>query len=299
MHEVTTHEEDTAVTDVEKPVAVGPQRDCLIVIYDREKALQGKRVELRGGAVRLGRNPDNELVLGDEGVSRRHARVEQRNGHWVVMDVGSRNGTLHNGKPLVGVKRLKNGDTVKVGSVIVKYLSGSDLESAMYEEVYQLAITDNLTQLKNRAELDKTLATECGRVRRHGRPLSLMLLDIDYFKRVNDDNGHAAGDAVLSQLGKLIRERVRENDLAARIGGEELAILLPETSLRGALLLAEDLRVAIEALVVEVGDRALKVTVSIGCAQYDQNDVDPAAFVKRCDEKLYAAKAAGRNRVCS
>lgn len=215
------------------------------------------------------------------------------------MDVGSRNGTLHNGKPLASVKRLKNGDTIKVGSVIVKYLSGSDLESAMYEEVYQLAITDNLTQLKNRAELDKTLHTECSRVRRHGRPLSLMLLDIDYFKSVNDRHGHAAGDAVLAQIGKLIRERVRENDLAARTGGEELAILLPETSLHGATLLAEELRAAVQALVVDVDDHELQVTVSVGCAQYDQNDVDPAAFVKRADEKLYAAKAAGRNRVRS
>lgn len=169
----------------------------------------------------------------------------------------------------------------------------------MYEEVYQLAITDNLTQLKNRRELDKALGAECGRVRRHGRDLSLMLLDIDFFKRVNDAHGHPAGDTVLVQLGALLLERVREQDLAARIGGEELAILMPETDLRGALALAEELRAAIAAQVIDVAGGPLRVTVSIGCAQYGPEDADPAAFFARCDEKLYAAKSSGRNRVCS
>jgi two-component system, cell cycle response regulator len=296
---VATHEQDTAITDVDKPVALGEQRDCLIVIYHKEKEQQGKRLELGSGTVRLGRDFGNDLVLLDEGVSRDHARIERRGEAWLVMDVGSRNGTLLNGQPLSGVKRLKNGDMLKLGSVIVKYLSGSDLESSMYEEVYQLAITDNLTQLNNKREFDKELATECGRVRRHGRNLSLLMLDIDLFKTVNDTHGHPAGDAVLYQIGKLIRERVRDNDLAARIGGEELAILMPETDLQGAQALAEELRHAIEAHVVEYAERRIRVTVSIGCAQYGPRDADPASFVQRCDEKLYAAKAAGRNRVCA
>lgn len=298
MPSVATHEDDTAVTDVDKPIDVGQQRDCLIVIYHKDKTQQGKRVELSSGAIRLGRDPDNDLVLLEEGVSRRHVRVQPSAGHWVVMDVGSRNGTLHNGKPLAGVKRLSNGDTIKLGSVIVKYLSGLDLESAMYEEVYQLAITDNLTQLNNRRELDKELSAECGRVRRHGRHLSLMLLDIDFFKRVNDTHGHPAGDAVLAQLGALLRERVREQDVAARIGGEELAVLMPETDLRGAIALAEDVRVAIARMVIDLADGPIGVTVSIGCAEYGPQDADPAAFFARCDEKLYAAKSAGRDRVC-
>ncbi|MDF3070766.1 MAG: hypothetical protein K0R38_6367 [Polyangiaceae bacterium] len=298
MPAVATYDDDTAVTDVDKPVDVGQQRDCLIVIYHKDKTQQGKRVELSSGAVRLGRDPDNDLVLLEEGVSRRHVRVQPSAGHWVVTDVGSRNGTLHNGKPLAGVKRLSNGDTIKLGSVIVKYLSGLDLESAMYEEVYQLAITDNLTQLNNRRELDKELSAECGRVRRHGRHLSLMLLDIDFFKRVNDTHGHPAGDAVLAQLGALLRERVREQDVAARIGGEELAVLMPETDLRGAIALAEDVRVAIARMVIDLADGPIGVTVSIGCAEYGPQDADPAAFFARCDEKLYAAKSAGRDRVC-
>jgi diguanylate cyclase (GGDEF)-like protein len=188
---------------------------------------------------------------------------------------------------------------LKLGSVIVKYLSGTDVETSMYEEMFQLAITDNLTQLNNRRKFDEELATECGRVRRHGRSLSLLMLDIDFFKKVNDEHGHPAGDAVLFQIGQLVRARVREHDVAARIGGEELAILMPETDLAGARVLAEELRAAIRDHIVEYAEQRLQVTVSIGCAQYAVQDVDPAGFIRRCDDQLYAAKAAGRDRVCS
>lgn len=292
---MTTHDQDTAVTNVDKPVDVGTQRDCLLVIYHREKEQQGRRLELIGSRARIGREEDNDLVLLDEGVSRHHARLERGRDGWVVMDVGSRNGTLLNGRSLRGVERLKNGDVLKLGSVIIKYLSGSDVEASMWEEIIQIATTDTLTHLANRRRFDEELTTECGRVRRHGRDLSMIMLDIDHFKRVNDEHGHPAGDAVLSHIGQLIGARVRGHDVAARIGGEELAILMPETKLEGARSLAEELRSAIEQQVVEYGDRRLRVTVSIGCAEYAQGDA--ASFFRRCDEKLYAAKAAGRNRI--
>jgi len=295
---VPTHDEDTAITNVHDPVALGVKRDCLIVVYQRDKEQQGKRLELVDGVARLGRDMDNDLVLLDEGVSRRHARVERSGDNWIVMDVGSRNGTLLNGKPLSGVKRLKNGDVIKLGSAMVKYLSGQDVETSMWEEVFQLAITDNLTQLANRRRFDEVLAVECGRERRHGRGLSLLMLDIDFFKSVNDERGHPAGDAVLFQLGQLLRERVRSHDWPARVGGEELAVLMPETDLHGARALAEELRLAVQAMVVEYTETSIQVTVSIGCAQYAVEDVDPVSFVRRCDERLYAAKSSGRNRVC-
>lgn len=295
---MTTHDQDTAVTNVSNPVALGQRRDCLVVVYHKEKDQQGKRLELQSGSVRIGREDDNDLVLLDEGVSRRHARVERNGDAWLLMDVGSRNGTLLNGQPVSGVKRLKNGDLLKLGGVIVKYLSGEDLETSLWEEMFQLAITDNLTQLPNRRSFDEALATEFGRVRRHHRSLSLVMLDIDFFKRVNDEHGHPAGDAVLFQVAQLIRARVRGDDLPARIGGEELAILMPETDLAGARVLAEELRAAVEQHVVEYAERQIRVTVSLGCAEFTPSDAEPAAFVRRCDERLYEAKSAGRNRVC-
>lgn len=293
---MSIHDQPTEITNVSKAVAVGAQQDCLVIIHHKRKDQQGKRRELGGSSIRIGRESDNELVLLDEGISRRHARVERRGTGWVVMDTSSRNGTLINGKLLSGVRRLQNGDLLKIGSVILKYLSGSDVEAALYDEVFQLTITDNLTQLANRRKFDEELSVELGRVRRHARPLSLLLLDIDFFKRVNDTHGHQAGDAVLAELGRLLRARVRGHDTAARLGGEEFAVLLPETDLAGARALAEELRAAVEQQPVEYLGAVIQTTVSIGCVQFEPADVDPAALVRRCDEKLYAAKAAGRNR---
>ena len=298
---VATHDQETAVTNVNKPVKVELQQDCLMVVYHREKEQQGKRLELAGSRMGIGRETDNDLVLLDEGISRHHVRIERHKAGWLVMDVGSRNGTLLNGEPLHGVKRLKNGDLLKMGSTIVKYLSGQDLESSMYEEMFQQAVTDGLTHLPNRRRFDEQLATETGRVRRHGRELSLLMLDIDDFKQVNDQYGHPTGDAVLFHVAQLIRERVRGHDLAARIGGEELAVLMPETNLQGARVLAEGLRCAIEQHVVDFAERHARVTVSIGCAQFSSDDADPTAFVQRSTVEARwrsAAKAAGKNRVC-
>jgi two-component system, cell cycle response regulator len=294
---VVTHDQDTARKRAES-VHVEPHSDCLMVVYHRDHAQQGKRLALCNQRARIGRESDNDLIVLDEGVSRWHLRIEPYRGGWLVIDVGSSNGTLLNGEPLRGVKRLKNGDLLQIGSAVIKYLSGQDVESSMWEELFELAVTDSLTQLANRRRFDEELATETSRVRRHGRDLSLLMLDIDLFKNVNDSHGHQAGDAVLSHIAQVIRERVRNHDLVARVGGEELAILMPETGLEGARVLAEELRRAIERHVIEYAEQELHVTVSIGCAQLSPEDSDQQAFVGRCDQQLYRAKAAGRNRVC-
>lgn len=295
---MVTHDQDTARKKDER-VPVEPHSDCLMVVYHRDHEQQGKRLELGTRRVRIGRETDNDLVVLDEGVSRWHLRLEPNRGGWLLMDLGSCNGTQVNGEPLAGVRRLKNGDLLQIGSAVIKYLSGRDVEASMWEELFHLAVTDSLTHLANRRRFDEELATETSRVKRHGRDLSLLMLDIDHFKSVNDLHGHQAGDMVLSHVAQLIRERVRQHDLVARFGGEELVVLMPETDLHGARVLADGLRSAIERHVVEYDGKQLQVTVSIGCAQLGHEDPDHEAFVNRCDKQLYRAKAAGRNCVCS
>jgi diguanylate cyclase (GGDEF)-like protein len=232
-------------------------------------------------------------------VSRHHAVVERDPGGqcWLLRDLNSKNGTLLNDTPLLGEATLRHGDRLKIGSIIVKYLSGADLEANVLEEIFQLNITDHLTRLANRQRLEDQLHKEFLRARRHQRPLSVLFIDIDHFKSVNDTYGHQAGDAALSALGQLLRTRTRSDDLPARLGGEEFVVLLPETDLAGAAALAEDLRSAVERMVVAFAGQSVSFSISIGCSALEAGHKRPDDLLNHADEKLFEAKRAGRNRV--
>ncbi len=161
------------------------------------------------------------------------------------------------------------------------------------QELEQLSITDQLTGLYNRRHLEHALATECERARRHGHPVSLLLLDIDHFKRYNDTHGHLAGDAVLRQVGQLLRETVRAGDCAARYGGEEFIVILPNTGVDGAVDLAERLRDRLRSENFDGGT----VTASVGVTQSPSKGFTPESLVAAADEALYRAKREGRDRV--
>ena len=161
------------------------------------------------------------------------------------------------------------------------------------QELEELSITDQLTGLYNRRHLEHALATECERARRHGHPVSLLLLDIDHFKRYNDTHGHLAGDAVLRQVGQLLRETVRAGDCAARYGGEEFVVILPNTGVDGAVDLAERLRDRLRSEDFDGG----AVTASVGVTQSPSKGFTPESLVAAADEALYRAKREGRDRV--
>jgi len=162
-----------------------------------------------------------------------------------------------------------------------------------------LATTDALTGLNNRRALWRQLREEVERGRRYVRPLSLVLLDIDLFKDVNDTEGHRAGDAILNQLGAILLRVSRASDFAARYGGEELALLCPETSAEEAQALGERIRSLIEAAAFRLpGGREAHITVSVGVATLPNNATDTTSLIEEADAALYSAKWAGRNRVC-
>jgi diguanylate cyclase (GGDEF)-like protein len=162
-----------------------------------------------------------------------------------------------------------------------------------YLEAQLDAYTDFLTGLRNRRYLELILERELFRVARYGRPLSLVILDLDGFKAVNDTHGHEVGDRVLRALARCLEEHLRQSDRAVRLGGEEFAVLLPETGLPQALRLAERLRRAVAALKVPPAER---LSASFGVAQAGPTD-SPLSLLKRADEALYRAKRAGKNRV--
>jgi diguanylate cyclase (GGDEF)-like protein len=288
--------EETRITGYDPPRADGD--GCLVVVHAPERRLLGARLPLSRGEVTLGRDPACDLVLDAEDVSRQHARVCAEGPGHVLEDLDSTNGTF------VGCARVKRhplapGELVRLGSVVLKVLAGDDLEARWHAETARLAREDPLTGLAHKGTFAEALAREVARARRNGQPLSLALLDLDRFKEVNDRFGHLAGDHVLRALAAVVRPLVRGDQLLARIGGEELALLLPEVPVEKALIFAEKIRGLVAAHAFAHGGAEIPVTVSVGVAALDPSDETPEALLARADERLYEAKRAGRNRVCS
>lgn len=164
------------------------------------------------------------------------------------------------------------------------------------EKLDRLATTDDLTGLHNRRSLLERLTMEAARAKRYRTPLAAVMIDLDFFKRINDHHGHATGDLVLANVGSLVRESVRSSDIAGRYGGEELCVILPETGLAGSCKFAETLRRRLLALGHGV-DGLGPVSASLGVAVIDHTGGDATSLLKQADEALYRAKHAGRNRV--
>jgi two-component system, cell cycle response regulator len=299
---VSESEEKTRVTAiVEKPIGgsdgAPKGNDCLVVIYTKEPTLLGRRFVLDTSPVRIGRGVENLIVLEGDSVSRRHAHFEQRSGAWWCVDDGSTNGSYVNDEQIMREARLSNGDRIKIGPTIFKFLSGQDVEAQYHEEIYRMTIIDGLTQVHVKRYLLESLDKELMRARRHTRDLSFLMLDIDHFKAINDRHGHLAGDYVLKEVARLIQQRIRRDEVLARYGGEEFAIILPETTREGAGALAEGLRERIEQSRFTFQSEVIRVTISIGVAMLHENDRASMDLIKRADEKLYEAKHGGRNRV--
>jgi diguanylate cyclase (GGDEF)-like protein len=302
---VATFDEKTRVTQVVRPISGDgpddgvPRTDCLVTIYTKEPTLLGKRFVLDQSPTRVGRGTDNHVVLDGDSVSRRHAQFEQSGSAWLVSDLGSTNGTYCNDEQVTRPTRLVNGDRVKVGATIFKFLSGADVEAQYHEEIYRLTIIDGLTQIHNKRYLYEALERELIRGRRHGRHLAVLMFDIDHFKRINDVHGHLAGDFVLKELARIIQSCIRRDEVFARYGGEEFCIILPETAIDGAVELGERLRVLVEQHEFVFQQDNIKVTISVGCAQLGEDIRNASELLKRSDERLYEAKNSGRNRVCA
>ena len=288
--------EETRLSGYQPPPAAG--EGCLVVIHAPLRRQMGARLGLRAAEATLGRDETCDLVLEAEDVSRQHARVRAEHGRHVLEDLASTNGTFV-GEARVTRRPLVPGDLVRLGSVVLKYLAGDGLEALYYAEAKRLAEEDPLTGLANRGAFADALAREVARARRHGHPLALAMLDLDHFKQVNDCHGHPAGDAVLRALAAAVRPLVRAEQLLARIGGDELALLLPHVGLPGARTFAEKVRRLADERPLAHDDQEtpIAVTVSIGVAALEPGDASPERLVVRADERLYAAKRSGRNRV--
>jgi diguanylate cyclase (GGDEF)-like protein len=168
----------------------------------------------------------------------------------------------------------------------------------LYEEIERIAITDSLTELHTRRYFLERFQEEMERVHRRNISMSVLMIDVDFFKKVNDEHGHLTGDQVLKEIGKIIRDNIREIDIAGRYGGEEFSIILPDTNVEGGSYVAERIRRATEEAVLKAYDTELKVTVSIGLATYPKDGKTAEELIDKADIALYQAKHTGRNRLC-
>ncbi len=184
------------------PVKEG--QDCLVVIYSSDARQFGKKHILGDQPIQIGRGSDNTMVLDNDSVSRRHCRIEKRGRSYWLMDLESTNGSYVNDE-LCTELQLRRGDQVKIGDTIFKFLCGSDVEAQYHETIYRMTIVDGLTGVNNKRFLMESLEREIPRARRHQRPLSLVMFDIDHFKSINDNFGHLAGDYVLKELARLVQ----------------------------------------------------------------------------------------------
>ncbi len=269
-------------------------RAYLIVIAGNQV---GEMISLKETTV-IGRGDEADVRLVEDKMSRRHCRLFIEAGEAYIEDLGSSNGTFVNGHR-VQRQKLADGDKIQVGeTTILKFTYNDQLEETFQKQMYDSALRDGLTKLFNKKYFEDRLRSEFAFTQRHRAVLSLILFDIDHFKKVNDTRGHVAGDKVLAALGQHLVKLVRAEDVVARYGGEEFAVLCRQTHVDKAELLAERIRSSVEALeIVFAGDR-IPITVSMGVSMIPDsrvNDVD--SFVGVTDAALYEAKHGGRNRV--
>ena len=244
----------------------------------------------------VGRSLDCQIKIHEAGVSRRHALITQSGEtEYYVQDLGSRNGTTVRGRPVTRA-RLTDGDRIGIGPVFFRFALADETEEMALKRRYEFSIVDGLTGAMNRKHFDDRLIGELAYAKRHKAGVSLMIIDVDHFKRVNDRHGHQAGDAVLKRLAAVIRSTLRVEDLFARYGGEEFAIIARGIDSKKALAFAERIRTLVEKTQFSHKALALPLTVSIGVASLaDCRDASVDQLVSLADSRLYVAKASGRN----
>jgi diguanylate cyclase (GGDEF)-like protein len=280
------------------PARGGERRAAFVVIGGLD---MGETIPLReDGPTVLGRDPECAGVIRDDGISRRHAEVTcEAPGVFVLADLDSTNGVFV-GERRVARHRLIDGDKVLLGRrTILKFVIQDPFDHAFQQKMYESSVRDALTGAFNRRHFDERLAAELSYARRHAVTVTLAMLDLDHFKRINDTRGHPAGDQVLRSVARTLMEMLRQEDVFARFGGEEFAVIARGITAIGGLALGERLRAEVERIQIRgpEGER-IPVTVSVGvCTAAGGRELPAAEILGRADANLYAAKKAGRNRV--
>jgi diguanylate cyclase (GGDEF)-like protein len=246
----------------------------------------------------IGRGQKAQIRLFDDGISREHAQIVIEGHQIILLDLGSTNGTYCNGLK-VDKKELADGDKILVGSTtILKFTYHDNLDEIFQKQMYESALRDGLTKAFNKRYFTDRLESEFTFSIRHGSPLTLVLFDIDHFKKVNDTHGHPAGDHVLFEISTLLSSALRAEDVFARYGGEEFAVICRGSDESQAQVVGERMRKAVEGHRFVYEGTHIPVTISVGIAVLPNPAVkDATDIVAFADQALYKSKNGGRNRV--
>jgi diguanylate cyclase (GGDEF)-like protein len=275
------------------------RRPTLIVLSGLD---MGNALPVTEAGVQIGRADSCGLILRDDGISRTHVDVKPYGDDGLIArDLGSTNGTFVRGQR-VEVAELRNGEKILLGRrTLLKFVLQDEIDLKYQQEMYESSIRDGLTGMFNRRYFNQKMLTDISFARRHKIPLSLIMFDIDHFKRVNDTYGHRTGDQVLTAFAATVAGSIRTEDVLARFGGEEFVIIAQATGSEGALVLAERIRQTVGEQVVQAvdgSDEEVRITVSAGVVTLNPGaDQDPAGVISVADANLYAAKHGGRDRV--
>ncbi len=264
-------------------------------------AAMGQLHVLTEGEHVVGRSQEVSISVLDDAISRQHFRLRVEKSRVVLEDLGSTNGTYVNGVRVTSEHVLKDKDTIQISSqTIIHFAYVTDLEAQRQTQIYRMANYDPVTQARTKHYFLDQLEQEFSHAKRRGQLLSLILFDVDFFKKVNDTYGHPAGDYALKRIAELTRQVVRAEDLFARYGGEEFVVLMRDTREEDAILLADRLRKLVSMTPINFEQHHFKVAISCGVASLaGQNFENAQQMVQRADQYLYFAKQNGRNRVAS
>jgi two-component system, cell cycle response regulator len=261
----------------------------------------GRQFKLNDSSVCIGRAKECDICIDEEGISRKHVQIDRdTKGNITITDLNSTNGTYFNGSR-ISRRTLQDGDKIQIGpTTILKFSYQDSIEEAFHHNQYVQATRDGLTGVYNKKFFVDRFSKEVSYAQRHNSILTLVLFDIDHFKQVNDVYGHTAGDMVLRQLADIVDKSLRNEDVLARFGGEEFAIIFREVGERQAHVLAERVRRLVEIHDFIWEGKPILITISLGVSTFTHDNFrDASEMIRAADDYLYDAKREGRNRVVS
>jgi diguanylate cyclase (GGDEF)-like protein len=287
----------SAKDELTRPTPKDRDRAYLIVLAGTSV---GEMYKIVAERTVIGRGQQADIQVVDEGISRRHAEIAHEGDRIYIRDLQSTNGTFCNGERITE-HQLSDGDKIQVGSTtILKFTFHDSLDETFQRQMYESALRDGLTKIFNKKYFLDRLESEFAYAIRHATPLTLVMFDIDHFKRINDSLGHLAGDYALTTMAHVVSGTIRQEDVFARYGGEEFAVICRGIDLDGAMAFGERIRRCVDAQAFVYNGTDIKVTVSVGVASVNEGHGtmrDPVELVGAADDALYQAKRHGRNRV--